>query len=257
MTRLLARVHGRYRTLVAKRCSRLPARLRADGGAVISFTFDDFPKSALHVGGAELLEAGARGTYYASLGLAGTMAPTGRIFDMDELEGLVRDGHELGCHTYDHLDAWSTSATEFERSIVRNRDALSRSGLGASFGSFAYPISGPNRGTKRVAGAHHRLSRGGGQTFNDGAVDLALLQALFLEKCRDAPEFVERVIDRTVAAGGWLVLATHDVEDGHTPYGCTPAFFRRIVRHAQRSGARILPVAAAAREKIAAPAAPV
>src|SRR5215469_15892880 len=50
-------------------------------GGVVSFTFDDFPKSALATGGAILERYRARGTYYASLKLAGAETVLGPMFD--------------------------------------------------------------------------------------------------------------------------------------------------------------------------------
>ena len=52
---------------------------------VISFTFDDFPRSALLNAGAILRERGLAGTYYASFGLMGTKAPTGEMFEREDL----------------------------------------------------------------------------------------------------------------------------------------------------------------------------
>src|ERR1700681_1152721 len=63
---------------------------------LISFTFDDFPRSALLVGGAILHRFGLTGTYYASLGLAGKETASGQIFVPDDLTTLVEQGHELG-----------------------------------------------------------------------------------------------------------------------------------------------------------------
>ena len=47
---------------------------------LISFTFDDFPRSALTVGGEILERHGARGTYYASLGVMGKYEAAGLMF---------------------------------------------------------------------------------------------------------------------------------------------------------------------------------
>ena len=91
---------------------------------VISFTFDDFPRSALINGGAILREHGFAGTYYASLGLMGTKAPTGEIFMREDLDELIQQGHELACHTFDHYDSWDTAPSEFEASILRNHEAV-------------------------------------------------------------------------------------------------------------------------------------
>jgi hypothetical protein len=89
---------------------------------------------------------------------------------------------------------------------------------------------------------HFVCCRGGGQTFNSGTLDLNYLSAYFLEKSRSDPDAVKSVIDRNRLASGWLILATHDVGESPTNWGCRPDFFEDIVRYAVSSGARILPV---------------
>src|SRR5687768_10497192 len=101
------RVQSRYQRSLAQLFFRRPIAIRSEM-PLISFTFDDFPRSALHVGGAILKRFGLVGTYYASLGLMGTEAPTGSIFDLEDLRILLEQGHELGSHTFDHLHAWET-----------------------------------------------------------------------------------------------------------------------------------------------------
>ena len=59
---------------------------------LISFTFDDFPRSALINAGALLYERGFAGTYYASFGLMGRKTPTGQIFACEDLGKLVSQG---------------------------------------------------------------------------------------------------------------------------------------------------------------------
>src|SRR4029453_8134627 len=93
---------------------------------LISFTFDDFPRSALHVAGRILEDHGIAGTYYVSLGLMGTLTPTGEMFTQDDLTQLLNCGHELGCHTYAHCDAAETTAPQFEQSVIDNREAQRR-----------------------------------------------------------------------------------------------------------------------------------
>src|SRR3954447_8997056 len=66
---------------------------------LISFSFDDFPKSALRTGGSILRHFGLSGTYYASLGLIGKDSESGPIFDQTDLKLLHEQDHELGCHT--------------------------------------------------------------------------------------------------------------------------------------------------------------
>jgi peptidoglycan/xylan/chitin deacetylase (PgdA/CDA1 family) len=211
----------------------------------ISFTFDDFPRSALQVGGDILSQVGLQATYYASFGLMGTEAPSGKIFVFDDIKELLAQGHELGCHTFTHCDSFETNPKVFEDSIIKNGSALNELLPGAAFKSFSYPISGPRLDTKRRVRKYFCCSRGGGQTFNDGIADLNLLKAFFLEKSRDNPSFVKEVIDRNCRARGWLIFATHDVSETPTPYGCMPSFLEGIVKYSMDSGARILPVAKA------------
>jgi peptidoglycan/xylan/chitin deacetylase (PgdA/CDA1 family) len=212
------------------------------GVPFISFTFDDFPRSALHTGGAILRRSGLAGTYYASLGLMGKEAPTGTMFLREDLDRLLEQGHELGCHTFGHCDAWETNPAAFEHSIIENSHSLAQLVPGAAFRTLSYPISVPRPFTKRRVAKHFACCRCGGQTFNSGTADLNYLSAYFLEKTRDNPAAVKSMIEKNRAVGGWLILATHDVSNNPTPYGCTPEFFQDVVQFALNSGARILPV---------------
>ena len=241
VTEIWARVQGRFQRSVAHCLFRRPLLMRSTA-PLISFTFDDFPRSALHTGGAILQHFGMAGTYYASFGLMGQDAPTGKIFEAGDLADLVAQGHELGCHTFDHCHSWETSPVTFEASVAENRRALERLLPGRVFQSFSYPISCPRPGTKRRMGRHFACSRGGGQICNRGIADLNQLSAYFLEKDGGDPTPAKRMIDRTVHDIGWLILATHDVSETPTPYGCRPGYFEEIVRYASASGARVLPV---------------
>jgi len=209
---------------------------------LISFTFDDFPRSALLTGGAILNRLGLAGTFYAALGLVGKETASGRIFDLDDLTTLFEQGHELGCHTYSHCDSWNTDPRTFEDSIVKNRTALKEILPNAEYMSFSYPIEMPQPLTKGRVAPYFLSCRGGGQTLNSGRSDLNQLAAYFLEKSRDNIQAIKDIIDRNRQERGWLVFATHDISDSPTPFGCTPEFFENVVRYAVSSGAQILPV---------------
>ena len=237
---LWPRINDRIHLTMSRRLMRRRAKMRNEV-PLISFTFDDFPRSALHTGGAILKGQDLRATYYASLGLMGREAPVGTIFSADDLQLVVSEGHELGSHTFSHCHAWQTRPSEFEKSIIDNQSALSRFLPEARFATLSYPISQPRPLTKRRAARHFACCRGGGQTFNAGIIDLNYLRAFFLEKSKDITS-VSEMIDRNIEARGWLIFATHDVSEQPTRFGCTPNFFEDVVRLALRSGARILPV---------------
>lgn len=241
LSSLWLRAQGQYQRSISKWSYRRTVRI-LPSMPHISFSFDDFPASAYHVGGAILSRYGFRGTYYVSFGLLGADTPSGRICVLEDVENLLADGHELGCHTYAHCHSWNTIPDMFEQSLLENKQALTRHMPAMSFESLAYPIVGPRPETKRRAGGHFRSCRGGGQIYNSGVVDLNLLKAYFLEKSRDNLDAVKRMVDQCIERRGWLIFATHDISDTPTPYGCSPAFFEEIVRYSVESGAAVLPV---------------
>jgi peptidoglycan/xylan/chitin deacetylase (PgdA/CDA1 family) len=234
---------------------------------LISFTFDDFPRTAFLEAGSILTRYGVLGTYYASLGLLGKESDLGPMYDAEDLKELVQLGHELGCHTFGHCHSWNTAPDAYENAILENQQALTQVLPGASFQTFAYPHSAPRLALKKVAGRYFRCCRGGGlkpgrylhrhaaggQTFNLGVTDLNYLCAFFLEKSRDTPEVVKSLIDQNARARGWLIFATHDVCADPSPFGCTPDFFEQVVQWSLESGARILPVVKALEVVQAAP----
>src|SRR5438445_12215296 len=137
---VLARIYGRYQRTSSRLLFRRPLTMQ-NGDPIISFTFDDFPRSALSTGGPILGRFGVTGTYYASFGLMGKQTPTGSMFVAEDLRQLFEQGHELGCHTFAHCDSWDTEASVFEASIVDNQCALRALMPDARFRTIAYPIT--------------------------------------------------------------------------------------------------------------------
>jgi len=242
---LIQRVSNKWRRITLDAYGRRDFTLVTDV-PYVSFTFDDFPRTALTEGGAILRRRDVRGTYFVSMQLLGKPSPSGAIATSDDLKALLADGHELGCHTYEHLDGCDSSVDAFERSIWQNRTALADVVPGVTLPVFAYPLNGPVLSIKRAVGKHFVSCRGGGQTFNSGVMDLNLLKSYFLDwRNRGDLEGVRDVVKRNAAARGWLIFSTHDVATEPSKYGCEPDFFEEAVRLSVASGARVLPMMAA------------
>jgi len=112
-----------------------------------------------------------------------------------------------------------------------------------AFTSFAYPLCEPRPATKRRVGKLFRCCRGGGQTFNVGATDVNYLKAFFLDaRNGNSIDTVKQLIDKNAEAHGWLIFATHDIDDNPSGYGCSKKFFEEAVAHAAKSGSLLLPV---------------
>ena len=239
-------VRSKYRRLCADHMFRRTLDTLPQA-PLVSFTFDDFPRTALHVAGTMLRRYGFAGTYYTSLGLVGKLDASGEMFKEEDLRLLLDQGHELGCHTFSHCDSSETASGEFLNAIDANAVALQERFPQKTFTSFSFPKSAPRARTKQLVGRRFECCRGGGQTFNAGAIDLNYLRAFFLEQARGGMDEVKQMIDRNTEAKGWLIFATHDVCDQPSPYGCRPEFFADTVRYVAGAGARVLPVVEALR----------
>jgi peptidoglycan/xylan/chitin deacetylase (PgdA/CDA1 family) len=212
---------------------------------IISFTFDDFPRTALFEGGAILKSFGATGTYYAALGLMGKDSPSGPVCIREDLVTALAEGHELGCHTYAHCHSWETRPQVFEDSVCKNSEVLREIVPNAHFASFSYPLSEPHPFTKRAVAKHFDCCRAGGQTLNSGRTDLNQLSSFFLEQAYGGLDEIKALIDRNRDERGWIIFSTHDVAAQPSRYGCTSDLFRAVVDYSLQSGAEVLSVAQA------------
>jgi peptidoglycan/xylan/chitin deacetylase (PgdA/CDA1 family) len=237
-------MRGSIASHVARRVGRLwrvrPRRIAWPGGA-ISFSFDDFPISALETGGAILEKYAARGTYYTALGLAGSEGNQGPIADLDHIRAAHQRGHELACHGYAHLDYSRTRMLQIIDDLSRNAEAFSSLLEGFGPRNFAYPFGRYLLPAKRLLAPRFDSCRGTSGGSNHGLVDFGDLRGTRIY----APQFNERamrgLIDRNRAMGGWIIFYTHDVTDTPSPYGCTPAQLEAVVAYAAER-ATVLPV---------------
>jgi peptidoglycan/xylan/chitin deacetylase (PgdA/CDA1 family) len=208
---------------------------------VVSFCFDDFPRTAYTVGGAILKSFRAHGTYYASLGLMNTSNDLGDLFRPDDITSLLADGHELGCHTYHHYSCRSVSLEVFESDVLKGRDALHKL-TGYDPANFAYPYGHVSVNSKKRIGVQMNSCRGIYGGINGPTMDLNLLRANSLYG--DVEQFYEAdfLLSENVRRNGWLVFYTHDVSQNPSPFGCTPALLDKIISLATEKGCRIATV---------------
>jgi peptidoglycan/xylan/chitin deacetylase (PgdA/CDA1 family) len=245
MNNLFLRINGKYRrTLATNFCRRVV--LIKSPVPIVSFSFDDAPKTAFKMGGAILNSIGAKATYYLSLGLLGQKTEVGKIATPDDLALAVDEGHELGCHSYDHLDAWHTTKQHYMESVISNRKALFSILPNEKFESFAYPKSGPTLSVKYELQNYFLCCRGGGQVANIGHFDLNLVKSYFIDRRLNLDfDTIKQSIDNNTQNNGWLIFSTHDVSDEPSIYGCNSNLLQRVVEYSAQSGALLLPVSKA------------
>lgn len=210
-------------------------------GGVVSITFDDFPKSALDVGGAILEKHGVRGTYYTALSLADTNGDLGPMFGHDDVRDAHRRGHEIACHTLGHLDCGRTGTALLLRDVEANSRALSALTDGGTPTNFAFPFGAISFSAKRALARRFSSCRGTSPGINAGIADFADLRANRVSQFAGCAGSFRALIDAVRARDGWVLFYTHDVTPTPTPYGCTPAQLDAIVAYAAATAA-VLPV---------------
>jgi len=238
----IQRAVSKYRRTATKHiyCRKINLHTNAP---IISFSFDDAPHTAFTYGIDILNAYGAWATFYISIGMLESDSPSGPIASVDDLRRAVKEGHELGCHTFDHRHSWNTNPDLFVQSVFKNRRALFEIFPEMTFSTLAYPFCGPKPSIKKAVGKLFRCCRSGGQTFNIGITDLNLLKAYFLDvRIGNTINTIKNIIDKNSESNGWLIFATHDIDDNPSPYGCSKSFFNEVVAHAAKSGAILLPV---------------
>ena len=210
-------------------------------GPIVTFSFDDFPRTAYSVGGAILEQFGGRGTYYVAAGLMNTSGELGEQFRVEDLHSLLEKGHELGSQTFYHSSSRSSSIDAFRADVEKGREALKEL-TGVDPANFAYPYGHATLESKKTLGQTLASSRSNFAGCNGPEVDLNLLKANRLYGDVDQSRSVERLIRQNVVQKSWLIFYTHDVRPNPSVYGCTPALFESAVSLAARSGSRILTV---------------
>ena len=245
MSALLARAAKAAQVRLARnvKLNGLDTRLEAP---VVSFTFDDFPRSALHEGGRMLRERGWAGTYFAAGGFCGQRVEGLDYFDRDDLIQASEEGHEIACHTFGHLRLPQTRPDAIEADLQRNADFLAEVLPGQRLSSFAYPYGDLDLGRNAQIARRFPVCRGIWPGINAGRMDFAQLKAVPLEK-RSLDGFdVEAWLDRAEAQRGWLIFFTHDVSDDPSPYGCDRKTFEAVADAVAKRGFKVLPAKNAA-----------
>lgn len=228
------------------RASR-PARLTFDT-PLLSISFDDFPASAGDTGAAILEAYGARGTFYASAGLANGDGPSGRNFAPSQIARLTAKGHEIGCHSFGHADAAQNDVFDTLRDLAKNRDALAAYGAPPAR-THAYPFGETTNRLKDGLPPRFACARGILPGLNIGAVDLAQLHAypLFGDGWLRA---MQSTLKRAAKRNAWVIGFTHDVGDAPSAWGTRASDLDALLQSARALGFTILPVSAALERRL-------
>ena len=214
---------------------------------MVTFTFDDLPKSAVTTG-AEILEAhGARGTFYVSGGLVGVGTPDWDSGDAADVVSLYHRGHEIGCHTFSHQRACDLDELSLADEIARNRAYFRSLDPSIEIRTFAYPFGYGSFARKQMLKDAFQSCRSIVPGVNSGSVDMQFLRAMPLIDCQMSRDGIERAFDEAQENKGWLIFYGHDVAGEPSPYGCSPALVECALEAAARRKIPALTMAEALR----------
>jgi peptidoglycan/xylan/chitin deacetylase (PgdA/CDA1 family) len=213
---------------------------------MVSFTFDDIPKSAAKTGAEILEDHDARGTFYVSGGLVGTtLSPDWAAVDGEDIVALHSKGHEIGCHTFSHKRACDLDAPSLIGEIERNRRYLRSLDPSIKVENFAYPFGYASFVRKRQLKAAFQSCRSIMPGVNSGTVDPQFLRATPLIDRHIDRDGIERAFDEAQTNNGWLIFYSHDVTEEPSPYGCSPGLMNHALETASRRKIPVLNVAEA------------
>lgn len=234
--------------LQAHNCSK-KSKAIGTSGPIISFCFDDFPVSAFENGLPVLNNYRVKATFYISLGLTGEMTHTGKIASYNMVSQLLSQDHEIGCHTFDHVNAWETPQGQYKESICRNKTLFQKEFPGFIMHTFAYPYGSATCKTKKIVEKYFECGRGTYWGVNAKTIDLNILKSCHLSCTRatvqDKFAIIKKEIDKTVKRKAWTLFYIHDVQDTPTDCGCPPDFLDMVIQTVFEYTIPVLPVHAA------------
>jgi peptidoglycan/xylan/chitin deacetylase (PgdA/CDA1 family) len=207
---------------------------------IVSFTFDDCPESAF-VNGARILESyGLRGTFYTSMRFEGDQLDGRMLFTAKQLHQIYNKGHEVGCHTYDHINCFNSSEVSIRNNCQKNQKRI-KDLIGAPCKSFSYPYGDFDLSAKRLIGEMYRCARTVKPGLNCSQIDLNALKSVPIFEIIGEKN-IFKWIDKLDAIGGWLIFYTHDIENNPSQYGCSVELFQKTVAECSKRGYLIMPV---------------
>lgn len=210
------------------------------GRGVVSVSFDDVPTSACQYGASLLEDYEGSGSFFVCGGLTDRDEQAQRCHSIQDLLQLQESGHEIGCHTYSHLNCPLTSSVQLKQDWALNRRFFAEHGIASE--GFAFPFGAYDLRTKLAARQHFSYARttSGGPQF--GVADLYALRAQALYSHSLQRDDLLGAIRQTAEQGGWLILYTHEVDEIVGKWGCTTEDLRLVLDFASQQACQILSI---------------
>lgn len=217
-----------------------PVSLKLDE-PMISFTFDDVPRSAIDNGEAILKKYNYSGTYYISIDLMKREGFDFKAADSGVLNQLVESGSELACHTYSHLHFFEAGDDEIITDLKENLHSIETLVPGYQFKNISYPFGEQSLKARKILREKFRSARSVYRGINSGDVDLNCLRSIRLYNSISISE-IFKIIDRAIETKSWIIFYTHDVDSNPSSIGCSPGYFEEVVKYCHEKKLKVLTI---------------
>jgi peptidoglycan/xylan/chitin deacetylase (PgdA/CDA1 family) len=226
----------------AARYARSKPFTMRNAAPLVTFTFDDVPDSAYRNGAAVLGRRGIHGTFYIASGTCGSDDAHWRVIGRDQVRALHAAGHEIGCHTFSHVRVEDLGAAAMDEECRRNQRLLGELCPGLELTNFCFPFGRASLPRKLQLQKRFDTCRGVYEGINAGTIDLGMLRVIELYDRTLTPQKLQRALKETRERNGWLIFATHDVDDPPSWIGCSPRLLDETAAAVQAAGMQCLPV---------------
>ena len=213
---------------------------------IVSFSFDDCPKSVIENALKPFEQEGWRATIYIAMGLCGITNHLGLHMDEQDVKALHAEGHEIADHTFNHIDVTQHSTDAVLADINKNQASLNALGLPKSK-TFAFPYGEVTAELKTALALQFKGLRGIRSREYHEDIDLNQIRSNRIYAGADFKKIMAQ-ISRISDKPGWLPIFTHDVRETPSSFGCTPEQMRRVIEAVKQSGAQVLTMAQAIEE---------
>jgi len=233
-------IKSKFERRGAKLMGKRPVTMKLDR-PIISFSFDDCPRSALENAAPLLEDNGWQGTFYMAMGLCDSTNHLGQHMSAQDVQAAHKSGHEIADHTFSHIDGQQTALKEFKADIDKNQAAITALGIPPSR-NFAYPYGCVSPKLKKHMARKFDLIRGvhdPDTSETNTELDTALLPSMRMYNGNAVNDIIQ-TIGRLKHDPQWLTLFTHDVRETPSDFGCRPDDIKRIIYAIKESGARVM-----------------
>ena len=208
---------------------------------IVSFSFDDCPKSVVENALPLFDREHWKVTLYMAMGLCETTNHLGLHMSRSDVKAAYKSGHEIADHTYDHIDATTVSAHDFENNITKNQECLDSVGVSPSK-TFAYPYGQLNLATKKIIDQKFKGGRGITSRIHTKNADLNQIGSnrLYNDESYDA---LMTDISNLNQTSSWITIFTHDVRETPSQFGCQPKQLEAVIDAVKNTGADVMTIA--------------